>query len=90
MITVFDRVGYTLGGPADDWSVLWSHEYPFKSLPPDALKKLKPHQKINHFPGSGCFTYKPQLATLDFPFIPKAFQLPQQAEKFKKEVSLLK
>ena len=89
MITVFGRVGYTQGGPpAGSWDVLWSHQYPFLTLPPETWKNLKPHQKINHFPGSGCFTSKPRLATLPYSFIPKAFQLPKQAEEFKKEVSL--
>ena len=86
VITVFNRIGYTLGGPADNWNVLWSHEYPFKSLPPKTWSLLKPHQKINHFPGTGCFTFKPQLAALNFSFVPKAFQLPKQADSLKEEV----
>ena len=90
MITVFGRVGYTQGGPpASSWDVLWSHQYPFGTLPPETWRNLKPHQKINHFPGTGCFTSKPRLATLQYAYIPKAFQLPSQAEEFKKEVSLL-
>ena len=90
MITVFGRVGYTQGGPpAGSWDVLWSHQYPFNTLPPETWRNLKPHHKINHFPGTGCFTSKPRLATLPYSFIPKAFQLPSQAEEFKKEVKLL-
>ncbi len=85
-MTVFDRLGYVVGGPGEDWDVLWAHEYPFKSLPAETLRSLKPHQVINHFPGTGCFTSKPQLATLGLPFIPKAFRLPQDKESFKAEV----
>lgn len=89
VITVFDRLGFTLGGPGEDWDVMWSYKYPFKSLPRDTLRNLKPHHKINHFPGSGCFTYKPQLATLHFPFIPKAFRLPSEFKELQIEVCVL-
>ena len=88
MITVFSRIGYTMGGPPDGWDVLWSHQYPFQSLPKETWKNLKPHQRVNHFPGTGCFTSKPRLATLEYPFIPLAFQLPRQAGEFKEEVCL--
>ena len=88
MITVFGRIGYVQGGPpASGWDVLWSHQYPFTALAPETWRNLKPHHKINHFPGTGCFTSKPKLATLPYSFIPKAFQLPGQAEEFKKEAS---
>ena len=87
VMTVFQRLGFSVtGGPSDDWSVLWSHEYPFKSLPPGMVEGLRPHQRINHFPGSGCFTFKPQLAKLDYPFVPKAFQLPADAQQLREEV----
>jgi len=86
VITVFNRLGYTMVGPGEDWDVMWSHEYPFNALPQEMWSNLKPQQKVNHFPGSGCFTYKSQLATLHFPFIPKAFRVPQHADKLKAEV----
>jgi len=86
VITVFNRLGYTMVGPGEDWDVMWSHEYPFNALPQEMWSNLKPQQKVNHFPGSGCFTYKSQLATLNFPFIPKAFRVPQHADKLKAEV----
>lgn len=88
MITVFNRIGYVEGGP-DNWDVLWSHTYPFKSLSSSLGARLQPRQRINHFPGSGCFTSKPQLATLPFPYIPKAFKLPQQADKLREEVGAI-
>lgn len=73
-------------GAPDDWDVLWSHHYPFISLSPTLGANLLPHQRINHFPGSGCFTSKPQLATLPYPYIPKAFKLPLEADKLRAEV----
>lgn len=30
--------------------LLWAHDYPFTKLRPKILS-LKPHQKVNHFPG---------------------------------------
>ena len=84
--TVFNRLGYVRGGPGSDWSVLWSQAYPFSSLPPSSLTALKPHQKINHFPGSGCFTSKTSLTGAGFPFVPKAYQLPQQLQELEAEV----
>lgn len=86
MISVFHRLGYVQGGQQDSWDVLWAHQYPYRTLPNSFWAGLKPHQRVNHFPGSGCFTYKPQLATMEFDFIPKAFQLPKQVDKFIAEV----
>ena len=86
VITVFDRLGYTMVGPGEHWDVMWSHEYPFTAFPREMWKNLKPQQKVNHFPGSGCYTFKPRLATLNFSFIPKAFRLPQHAHLLRAEV----
>lgn len=88
-MTVFSRAGYDLGGgPGDDWDVLWSHKYPFKTLPPSLGADLRPHQRINHFPGTGCFVSKPSLASLPFPYIPQAFRLPQQAQQLRDVVTI--
>ena len=87
VISVFRRLGYVQGGQRDSWDVLWSYEYPYRSLPTSFWAGLKPHQRVNHFPGSGCFAFKPQLATMNFEFIPKAFQLPKQAEEFVTEAT---
>ena len=87
VMSVFRRLGYVQGGQRDSWDVLWSFQYPFRSLPTSLWAELKPHQRVNHFPGSGCFTFKPQLATMNFEFIPRAFQLPKQAEEFVTEVT---
>lgn len=87
VISVFRRLGYRQGGQLEDWDVLWSHEYPFLSLPAAMWAGLEPRQKVNHFPGSGCFTFKPQLATMTFDFIPIAFQLPKHVNQLSNEVS---
>jgi hypothetical protein len=88
VMTVFSRAGYALdGGPGGDWHVLWSHKYPFKTLSPSLGASLKPHQRINHYPGTGCFVSKPSLASLPFSYIPKAFRLPQQAQQLRDEAA---
>ncbi len=87
VISVFNRLGYTQGGQQDNWDVLWAYQYPYRSLPTSFWVGLKPHQRVNHFPGSGCFTFKPHLATKNFEFIPKAFQLPKQADEFMTEAT---
>jgi tubulin monoglycylase TTLL15 len=87
VITTFDRLGYDVKGGEGSWDVLWSHHYPFKALTPSVGQQLLPHQRINHFPGSGCFTSKPQLATLPYPYIPVAFKLPHQASQLRAEAA---
>ena len=88
-MTVFSRAGYALdGGPGGDWRILWSHKYPFKTLSPSLGASLRPHQRINHYPGTGCFVSKPSLASLPFSYIPKAFRLPQQAQQLREEVNV--
>lgn len=43
---------------------------------------LESHRKVNHFPGNGHITNKVDLATTINPYIPRAFQLPKDKEKF--------
>ncbi|KAE8751460.1 hypothetical protein FOCC_FOCC001707 [Frankliniella occidentalis] len=75
---VMRRLGYEEAQIEENWDVLWSHPYPFTILP--ALKHLQPHQKVNHFPGSGFITNKANLATMDIPYVPKAFRLPKDKQ----------
>ncbi|XP_022110002.1 tubulin polyglutamylase TTLL6-like isoform X2 [Acanthaster planci] len=82
ILRVFERIGYRRGGPDSDWDVLWAHDYPFTELAME-IGKMKPHQKLNHFPGTGFITQKVHLATSSIDFVPKAFKLPQQSEEFK-------
>ncbi|XP_011566577.3 probable tubulin polyglutamylase ttll-15 [Plutella xylostella] len=78
---VLERAGYEKSSNQTDWHLLWSHDYPFRALYPN-LHRLKPHQKVNHFPGTGFITNKVDLATSTSDFIPKAFKLPQNKEAF--------
>lgn len=78
---VFDRIGYAAGDGESDWDVLWSHEYPFEILS-KKISNIKPHQRINHFPGSGYITNKVYLATTNSSFIPLAFKIPSEKKKF--------
>jgi len=65
---------------------MWAHDYPFGGDLKEMLQSLDPHQKINHFPGSGFITNKVSLAVNHFPFIPPAFVIPKDTEKFLEEV----
>ena len=44
--------------------------------------KLKAHQKVNHYPGTGYLTNKVDLATTRNKYIPIAFELPKQYDDF--------
>lgn len=82
VIEIFEKLGYKRVNGTDgseDWDVLWSHDYPFSTV----LKhQLHPHQRVNHFPGSGFITNKVSLATTDLKDVPKAFHLPKDKDKF--------
>lgn len=67
----------------DFYNVIWSHNYPFTKL-----KSLGPHQRINHFPGTGFITNKLTLSTTPkVPNLLKAFRLPEEKEQFLKYAS---
>jgi tubulin monoglycylase TTLL15 len=80
--SVLDRAGYVRVNYnlSDDWSVLWAHDYPFTKIKP-VLLKMKRHQRVNKFPGSGFVTNKVNLATSKLPNVPRAFQIPQDASE---------
>ncbi|CAG9807203.1 unnamed protein product [Chironomus riparius] len=67
----------------DTADLLWAHDYPFNKLR-TRIFEFKSHQKINHFPGCGFLTNKIDLATTNMKYIPKAFRLPEESDKFKK------
>lgn len=76
-----DRLGYQqVDTNSSDWDLLWAHDYPFRTLSTQ-LKSLKPHQKVNHFPGCGYITNKVDLAISGLKYIPPAFKLPAGKEK---------
>lgn len=66
---------------SDSADLLWAHDYPFTKIKPKVLA-MKPHQKINHFPGCGFITNKVDLATTKLKAIPSAFKLPKDKEEF--------
>ncbi|XP_021934388.1 tubulin polyglutamylase TTLL6 isoform X2 [Zootermopsis nevadensis] len=76
---VLERLGFERRNDSD-WDVLWAHAYPFRVLY-SSLKNLEPHQKVNHFPGSGYITQKVDLATSGIPYIPVAFRIPSDVDK---------
>ncbi|XP_076314567.1 putative tubulin polyglutamylase ttll-15 isoform X3 [Tachypleus tridentatus] len=80
VFAVFERLGFQQGDSQSKWDVLWTHDYPFTQLS-SHLQNLKPHQKVNHFPGSGYITNKVNLATSMLKHIPPAFQIPADKEK---------
>lgn len=83
----FERYGYVRVNATDEdkWDVLWSHDYPFRIMK-EQMMKLRPDQKVNHFPGSGYVTNKMNLATSDLKYVPKAFQIPKDKDKLMKYV----
>lgn len=82
VIESFRRYGYRIGGRADGWSVLWSHDYPFTELASD-MRELKPGQVVNHFPGSGYITNKGSLSMdRSIRQLPLTFKLPAQTVEF--------
>ncbi|KAJ3636823.1 hypothetical protein MTP99_000332 [Tenebrio molitor] len=78
---VLDRLGYKNDPNATDWDLLWAHDYPFRKLYP-RLNDLRPHQRVNHFPGCGYITNKVDLAVTRLRHIPPAFKLPQDKQDF--------
>lgn len=78
---VLDRLGFEFGSNETDWDLLWAHDYPFRNLYP-TLHQLKPHQRVNHFPGCGFITNKVDLATSKLKYIPRAFKLPKDKDQF--------
>lgn len=79
---VLDRLGFQkVTNETIDWDLLWAHDYPYRALYP-RLHQLKPHQRVNHFPGCGFITNKVDLATTDLKYIPKAFKLPAERDRF--------
>ncbi|XP_070576680.1 probable tubulin polyglutamylase ttll-15 [Ptychodera flava] len=84
VIAVFDRLGFLRGDSESEWDVLWAHDYPFAELS-SHLMQLKPHQRINHYPGIGYITNKVYLATSKLDYIPLAFEMPNQKEEFLKK-----
>ncbi|KAI5707244.1 hypothetical protein M8J75_015973 [Diaphorina citri] len=87
VVKVLEHYGYTrveLNNKSHNWDLLWAHDYPFTRL---NLKQLKPHQKVNHFPGTGYITNKMDLAITNMSHIPKAFHIPDHKDDLLKYAS---
>ncbi|KAK6639459.1 hypothetical protein RUM43_007732 [Polyplax serrata] len=81
VMAVLNRLGYQRANYTKDFDLLWSHVYPFGELSPfdkPFFRNLQPYQKVNHFPGSGYFTNKVDLAVSQLKHVPRAFQIPSQ------------
>ena len=84
----------------DDWDILWSFDYPWREkfvnnslFAPFVKNPLKPHQKMNHFPGIFAITSKNYMSYLntDENFILPTFIMPKNEEKLKiKKIFLYK
>lgn len=90
MNRVFDRLNFVSVNPleGDDWDVLWSIEYPFSDKREHfapIFNQLKPHQRINHFPGIQYMTSKfyMNVHNQDFDFLLKSFKFPHDIDRFK-------
>ncbi|XP_065833475.1 probable tubulin polyglutamylase ttll-15 isoform X1 [Oscarella lobularis] len=80
---VFERLGYDIRATKDDdWDVLWSLKSPYVAFG-ERLSKLKPHQKVNHWPGLGSVTSKSDLATSKLLSAPVGYRLPKETDAFR-------
>lgn len=75
----------------DDWDILWTDD----GVTVDRLYKMKPYQKINHFPGMYALARKDHLARNlnrmqkrfpeDYKFFPQTWLLPAEFGDFRKQ-----
>lgn len=76
--------------PKEEASLLWSDTY----VPEEVIKKMRPYQRINHFPGSEELGRKDRLATnlthcrsrlpQEYNFFPQTWLLPHDLVEFRK------
>ncbi|XP_015110779.1 tubulin polyglutamylase TTLL6 [Diachasma alloeum] len=78
VINVLEKLGYRRGTNESDWDLLWAHDYPFQAFP--QLRKVRPHQRVNHLPACGFFTNKVDLSITESRFLPAAFRVPEDRE----------
>lgn len=78
---VLQRGGLKHGSNNTEWDLLWSHDFPFRILQ-QQMRNLKTNQLVNHFPGTGFITNKVDFATSQSSYIPPAFKIPEDKEKF--------
>ena len=102
--TVLERVGWQRSFNENDFDLLWSqgHSASPKLKLASIMRNLKPHQLVNHLPGSGfytskvmqrdfetlkCLSFQPRLTQLKLPGIPISFNLPEQRKELLKYAS---
>ena len=76
--------------PKDEWDILWTDGL----IQVDKLYRMKPYQRINHFPGMYALARKNNLARNlqrmlkhhpeDYKFFPQTWLLPAEFGEFKK------
>jgi len=90
-------MGWTLtSNPSSDWDICWVD----KTVPIETLVKMRPYQKINHFPGIKSIARKNSLGQnlmrmmkafpKNYKFFPKTFLLPSDFYDFKNQFSKAK
>ncbi|XP_014471236.1 PREDICTED: tubulin polyglutamylase ttll6 [Dinoponera quadriceps] len=78
---VLSRLGFRESDNEPGWDLLWAHDYPFHKLSA-SLHRLQQHQRVNHFPGCGYVTNKVDLSISAGRYIPAAFRMPDDRERF--------
>ena len=81
-----------VGGPhstSEDWDIFWTDA----GVLPERIAKMKPYQKVNHFPGMFQLSRKNHLARnlvkmqkefgSAYKFFPKTYLLPSEFGEFK-------
>lgn len=86
----FQRLDYEFANASlgDDWDVLWSSEYPYlqnEEIFAPVYEPLRPHQRVNHFPGFNYISDKSFMTTRnrDIKRILPGFSFPRQIDQFK-------
>ncbi|XP_032664679.1 probable tubulin polyglutamylase ttll-15 [Odontomachus brunneus] len=83
---VLSRLGFRESANQSGWDLLWAHDYPFRKLAA-SLHRLQRHQRVNHFPGCGYVTNKVDLSMSPGRYIPTAFRMPDDRERFLRHVA---
>ncbi|KAL4238359.1 ligase [Mactra antiquata] len=78
---VFEKLGFAVSSGETDWDVFWAFEYPFVGNMSRPMIQLKPHQMVNHFPGTVYITNKASLSFVHKDYVPKTFIMPRHKKE---------
>ncbi|KAL4238358.1 Tubulin-tyrosine ligase [Mactra antiquata] len=78
---VFEKLGFAVSSGERDWDVLWAFDNPFIGSMSKLMTQLEPHQRVNHFPGTGYITNEARLLSLKMDSLPKTFRIPKDEER---------